>query len=419
MEVGQTNLADMAWLGLRGLTSRKTVAALAILSVAIGVTSVVSLVAYTTGVSQSIISAIDTLGPTTVLVLPAQGSILTQATVAGLESLPYVQAVYPVVEGGASISLGGQQQFVSVVGVDNLSTVLGQVNLQSGNVYPPAMAPLAVIGADIAHPGGGIVLQPGDQLILHMPDGAAAVEVTGILKPSGFNPISDSDTSVFLPLQEAMVMLNRSSYSIIALKVDSVKDVSIVSNLITFLFGNSVTVASVQQIINTVSTIVSGLSFLLTAVASISLLVGAIGIASTMITKVYQRIREIGIMKTVGMKNTDVLGVFLMESLIVGASGGGLGLVLGALGSTALASLLSGGASAGRTASGGLVPGGIGASAGRTASGGLVPGGIRPVITPELLVGAVLIGLVVSLVAGIYPAWRASRLTPVEAIRRE
>ncbi|BBD72761.1 permease [Sulfodiicoccus acidiphilus] len=392
----------MTWLGLRGLTSRKMVAALAILSVAIGVTSVVSLVAYTTGVSDSIISAIETLGPTTILVLPSHGSLLTQATVTRLETLPYVKVVYPVVEGGATVSLGGQQTFVSVVGVDNLSTVLGQVNLQSGNVYPAAMAPLAVIGADVANPGNGIRLQPGDQLILHLQDGAATVEITGILQPSGFSPISDSDTSVFLPLQEAMVILNRTTYSIVALKVDSVKDVPIVSNLITYLFGNSVTVASVQQIINTVSTIVSGLSFLLTAVASISLLVGAIGIASTMITKVYQRIREIGIMKTVGMKNRDVLGVFLMESLIVGASGGALGVVLGTFGSIALAALLSGGA-----------------RAGRSASGGLVSGHITPVVTPELLVGAVAIGLVVSLVAGIYPAWRASRLTPVEAIRRE
>jgi len=137
-----------------------------------------------------------------------------------------------------------------------------------------------------------------------------------------------------------MAILNRTSYSELIVEAQSVNDVNNVVNLIGEIYGTQFSVISVQQLINTVSTITSGFSFLLISVASISLFVGAAGIMAIMLSRVYQKIREIGIMKTVGLTTRDILLVFLAESGIIGLIGGIVGVLVGLVG-TSFIDLLS------------------------------------------------------------------------------
>ncbi|WP_181444339.1 ABC transporter permease [Sulfolobus sp. E11-6] len=418
------NSLDILWLAYKGLVSRKAIAILAIISVMIGVASVTILVAFTQGVSQSILSVVEALGPNTILVLPRGGASLTQASVATIASLPGIKAVYPVVSGFGEINAEGQPLGVSIIGVDNLSALLGQVLLESGSVYPPVTSPEAVIGSEVANPVPGVFFSPGNTITVQISRGnSVTLEVVGVLSPSGANPLSNSETSIFLPLGEAMAILNRTSYSELIVEAQSVNDVNNIVNLIGEIYGNQYSVISVQQLINTVSTITSGFSFLLISVASISLFVGAVGIMAIMLSRVYQRIREIGIMKTVGLTTRDILLVFLAESGIIGLIGGIVGVLVGLVG-TSFIDLLSAitsqsvSSSPVNTNTGGFRGGGFGrfGSASTSSSSFFT---FKPVISIEAILIALIVAVAVSLIAGIYPAWKAAKLTAIDAIRRD
>ncbi|BFI74618.1 ABC transporter permease [Sulfurisphaera ohwakuensis] len=412
---------DIIWLAYKGLISRKAIAILAVIAVLIGVASVTILVAFTQGVSQSILSIVESLGPKTILVLPARGEGLTQATVVSLEGLPDIEAIYPVVSGFGTINIEGQSMGVTIIGINNLSALLGQVLLTSGTIYPPVTTPEAVIGSQVANPLPGVFITPGDTITVQIGrDETVPIEVVGVLSPSGANPLSNSETSIFLPLSEAMAILNRTTYSEIIIEADSVNDVNTVATLIQDIYGNELSVITVQQLINTVSTITGGFSFLLISVASISLFVGAIGIMGIMLSRVYQRIREIGIMKTLGLTTRDVLLVFLTESGIIGLLGGIAGILVGLIG-TSFFDIISSFANSSTSipnSSGAAARGGFGRGFGRGASS-ISVFTFKPIISVEAIAIALAVAIIVSLIAGIYPAWKASKLTVIDAIRRD
>ncbi|WP_009991776.1 MULTISPECIES: ABC transporter permease [Saccharolobus] len=413
------NLFDILWLSYKGLISRKIIAILAIISVVIGVASVTTLVAFTQGVGQSILSVVESLGPKTILILPSRGSLLTQATVATIESLPGVEAVYGVVSGFGTINVEGQPIDVTIIGVNNLSAILGQVLLESGSTYPPITSPEAVIGSEVANPVPGVYFSVGSEITIQISRGNSVnLEVVGILSPSGANPLSNSETSIFIPLGEAMAILNKTSYNELIVEAQSVNDVNTIATIIEDIYGNQLNVVTVQQLINTVSTITSGFSFLLITVASISLFVGAVGIMAIMLSRVYQRIREIGIMKTLGLTTRDVLLVFMSEAGIIGVIGGLIGIVAGLI-STSFVDILS---SISSQSSNNISESGFRGEFAALFSRGRATGQLlsfKPIISVEAIVIALIVAIAVSLIAGLYPAWKASKLTVIDAIRRE
>ena len=127
-------------------------------------------------------------------------------------------------------------------------------------------------------------------------------------------------------------------------------------------------------------------------IALISLLVGGIGIMNTMYTSVLERTREIGVMKAIGAKNSDVLGMFLIESGLLGLVGGAIGVIIG----MSISKLVE-----------------IGAN---SAFG---PGTIVAVFPPYLIIGALAFSFIVGALSGVLPARRASKLKPVDALRSE
>ncbi|MEM1626710.1 MAG: FtsX-like permease family protein [Sulfolobaceae archaeon] len=391
-------LRDIILLSIKDLFSRKVITILTIFSVTIGIGSMIILVSTTEGISESISNSLYSLGPNTIIVLPGRGVPLTQNELNIISSLPYVASKYPAVEGSAVVYVNGQPFPITIIGIDNLSVVLGSYQLIAGREYPKGKVPLAVVGYDIATGNSNsLVIKPGDPVVVHLPNGLNYILYTsGILSPSGFTPLADADNSIFLPFDEAIVILNRSTYSAIFVRSTSVENVNVLANLISAVLGNSVRVITVTQIVNTVLQITYSISFLLTAVVSISLFVAVLGIMSTSMIIVYQRIREIGIMKTLGMKSRDVLLVYLTRSGIIGFLGGILGIITG----IPISYLLS--------TSGFRIGGNL----------GLILT-YQPIISPYLIILAITISVVVGMAGGSYPAWRASRLNPIEAIRQE
>lgn len=408
---------DTFGLGFKGLKEKKIVAILTILSVAVGVASIVALVSQTTGIQTSVVNSLQQLGPTSILVTPSGPTKLTEADVAEISSLPGVSAVIPMVRAAANVTVGGQSTSVTIIGIDSISTLLGQVNLNNGNVYVPTTVPLAVVGYDVAFPvaGGPIAAHSGQPLIIQQTVGGASrtvtLQVAGVLNSYGSTPLIPIDDSIFLPLDAAMSLFNRRSYNLLLVRASNVQSVGNVSQILTDIYGNNAKIVTIQQITQTVSSITGQFGLLLGSIAAISLTVAGLGIGSIMLVSVYQRTHEIGILKSVGFKGRNVMGLFLTESIIIGTVGGVIGLLSGSAVSYAIPAFFAG-----------LIHTGRGTASARTkhtaASTTSFPT-YTPIITPEIAFLSMLIALTVSIVAGLYPAWRASRMDPMKAIRSE
>ncbi len=235
--------------------------------------------------------------------------------------------------------------------------------------------------------------------------------VTAVLKEvGGFSFGGPSDTGVYIPTAQAQSFFGTDECNMIVVKLKNSDKATIdnVSKAIEDTFDGEVSVISSTAVVDILSGVFSVISLFLVGIAAISLLVAGIGIMNIMIVSLIERTREIGILKALGMKSRTVLTIFLSESVIIGLIGAVIGIVLGWGLANVVAVVLSGG---------GLFQGvGGNQAASRIQSGYMT---ITPVLTPTVLVGALLFGIGVSVIFALYPAWRASKLKPVEALRYE
>ena len=214
-----------------------------------------------------------------------------------------------------------------------------------------------------------------------------------------------SDYAVYVPLDTAQTCFETTEVSTIIVQLDQSDETSIrqTSKDLENAFNKQVLVVSSTSIYNTISSVMDRVQMLMTGVIAISLLVAGVGIMNIMIISLIERTREIGIMKAIGMKNGTVLAVFLSEALIMGLIGTVAGIGLGYLLAFGINQL---------DLLGGMIS---------SATEGTIMGGLpsSPVLTPSNLLSALLFGLAVSIIFGMYPAWRASKLEPVDALRYE
>jgi putative ABC transport system permease protein len=232
--------------------------------------------------------------------------------------------------------------------------------------------------------------------------------VVGVLKPiGGFGLAGPSDTGVYMSIAQAESFFNTGVADLIIVKLfdDSNATTTSVSNAIKSLFGDQVSVVSPTAVLNILGNVFSVIQLFLAGIAAISLLVAGIGIMNIMIVSLMERTREIGILKALGMRNRTVLSVFLSESIIIGLLGAVVGIVSGWILANIVALVFQGG---------GLINAGTAQMEGTAAHIA-----ITPVLTPTVVMLALGFGVGVSAIFALYPAWRASRLKPVEALRYE
>ena len=144
---------DLVKIALKDLSQRRLRTGLTILSVAIGVASIIALVAQTMGIQQSVIDTLYKLGPSTIVITP-RGSTLTQVDVIRISELQNVERVIPIIQTPATIYRSGQQVQVTLVGIrsGDLEALLGDVKIVDGSIYPDAPVPVALVGYTIAFP---------------------------------------------------------------------------------------------------------------------------------------------------------------------------------------------------------------------------------------------------------------------------
>lgn len=231
-------------------------------------------------------------------------------------------------------------------------------------------------------------LQPGGSVVIR----GERLPVKGILAPTG----GKDDVTVFLPLATAQRLFNSGEHvSFLAVKVDDVAAIDMAIERIREQV--SLGVVSDQQMLASVLSIVGSVNVTLQLIAVVAVLAAAFGIVNTMLTATYERKREIGILQALGATQRTIFTLFLVESGLYGLLGGICGVAGGLLLSTVAAPQLE-----------------------QNIFTSFVKGtGNVGVLDPTVIFGSILFSAVVAILAGLYPAWRASRLSPVEAISYE
>ena len=433
------NPKDTIKLSLQGMSQRKLRTGLTVLTVMIGVATIIALISLVTGVTASITQSLDTIGPTTVY-MSASGpnGIFTNAQVSEIESLPNVSSVIPVLNFRANITTSTGSSSVTVLGIENssLSSVLGKLDLASGSLYSDSGIDQAIIGYSIVNPSTGSPSNIEVDRPLYLSDirTSAGVKIvpivpTGLLGEYGTSFFVDPDTSIFMPLTQAESLMDKYSYNVLVIKATSLNSTSALSTLLSDIFGNSATILSVQSITSTVSSITGTLGLLLGSIGGISLIVAGIGILSIMMVSVSERTKEIGILKSIGFKQRDIMLLFLSEAVLIGIIGGIVGMAAGVGGSYIIPTLLSHGSSS-PSFSGASTSTPTANSKGFSRSGAFSGKGsgfgsasssvsFSPVITIQTLLLAFTIAILISIAAGLYPAWKASKVDPIIALRSE
>ncbi len=423
---------------------RKLRAALTTLGVVIGIAAIVALLSITTGLQTTITDQLNRgLAADTLLVVSGssalggggggggfgggEGGGLGGGLGGGSTTAPLfinytteIDALSPHIKSSVAIiqrtgyienSSGVTRNAQSIIGVDfaayanDYPTTFVAAN---GTIPTNPVDTDIVVGSRISSPrlNGTIFVRAGDTVNVSFTNNTRlpfvnqsyTATVAGVLNTvGGFGIGGPSDTGLYMPLSQAEQFFNTDQADIIIVKLDS-SDAAVVnetSTLITKYFSNEVSVISATAVQSLLGTIFSTIQLFLGGIAAISLLVAGIGIMNIMIVSLIERTREIGILKALGMKSHTVLYIFLTESVIIGLIGAIIGIISGWILANIVALFL------GR---GGILGGAL---------------SITPILTPEVLIGALAFGVGVSVIFALYPAWRASKLKPVEALRYE
>jgi putative ABC transport system permease protein len=330
---------------------------------------------------------------------------LTTRDVIMLKSVDNIKYIMGVISGNAEASYLGKNTRVSIEGVDvSVWKNMVSTELLSGRYLIQGDVGSVVIGGRTANSTFNDV-----QINRQITIGGSTFKIVGILKESG----GSDDSRIFMPIDNAVTILEgkeAGTFDSILVKISdiSLTDTTIAQITSKLMLSHSIlqqnrkdfSVSSLKSMQETVSSTLSSMSLFLSAIAAISLIVGAIGIMNTMFTSVLEKTREIGILKAIGAKNLDILNIFLLNSAIIGLIGGVFGVILGIFSSGLISQM------AGTTTSQG----------GRM---GMFQFLSSTYVSPQLIIGAFAVAILVGLISGAIPAYGASRMNPIEALRYE
>jgi putative ABC transport system permease protein len=316
----------------------------------------------------------------------------------------------------STVTVGETTVQAEVVGIDlnSLSDLYKGITLSDGTYPTQTDTTGAAIGSDIASPTGSSVQIGVNQMISVVMSAAPGKSgstsllllVKGILSPYGSVLFSNIDDTLFISISAASLLLQTPYYSGFYVLTTSANVVSTVQTAIESQYGSNVRVTNAGSISSSVESISSQMTVFLGAIGGVSLFVAAVGITNTMFVSVMERTREIGVLKALGYQSKQILSIFLSEAVVTGAIGGIFGTILGYILSFLMGGMLPmGGGSIG----GGPMGGGSSSTTSTT----------TPIFTANLLLFSLFFPVLVSVLAGVYPARRASRMNAVVALKYE
>ncbi|MFH1697020.1 MAG: ABC transporter permease [Candidatus Diapherotrites archaeon] len=424
-------LSDSFRLSANSITHRRLRSWLTLLGIVIGVAAVVSIISIGEGAQASVTAQLSGLGADIITITPGHsragmfvgsfrgGREPSQRTVSSEDSdeptltkldssivrgNPNVLYVNETVSGRADIVFLSEEGSASIEGVNpNAWRETSNLELASGRFLTSSDASAIVIGDRIANEMFKQPITIGRRITVE----GRQFTVVGIIKASGSGGfgMGGSDSTIYMTHLNAwgLADIEKDTYSSLQVKVSDEELVEETTEQLTqsLLILRKVTadtqdfsITSSQAIQEQVSSVTETLTLFLAAIAAVSLIVGAVGVANSMFTSVLEKTREVGILKALGSTNNEILTLFIIESGLFGLVGGLIGVLIGTLISYGIASL-------------GII------------SIPMIRGGTSTLVTPQLVIVAVLLSTVIGIVSGVMPARAAAQLKPVEALRYE
>jgi putative ABC transport system permease protein len=419
-------LTDIFSYAFSAIKLRKLRAGLTTLGVVIGIAAIVALLSITQGLQVAIASQLQRGFATDTLIVTARSESGFKLLVNDTQIIEEVGSgnvtvsVAVILRTGYIKNLENQTSRVTIVGVDYAKyreIYSSTFAAEEGTIPQNPENSSVVVGKRVSDPwnNGTFFCRVSETVTIIWTSRPLKNEtytgtVVAVLQEvGGFSFGGPSDTSIYIPITQAQGFFGTDECEMIIVKLKNADEATIDSTAkaIREAFGGQVTVTSSTAILNVISSVFSTIELFLGGIAAISLLVAGIGIMNIMIVSMMERTREIGILKALGMKNRQVLLIFLSEAVIIGLLGAVIGVGAGWGIAQVTVRVFS---------TGGSFGGGIRQTNQATLANGIT---ISPVLTPTVLFGAIAFGLIVSVLFGLYPAWRASKLKPVEALRYE
>lgn len=394
-------ILDIFSTATEGLRERKFRFALNLIGILIGCAAVTGLISITQGLGDEVGGQLEIFGPTNIMVIPgriqSQGIILQTFRWRDLEvidTVPHIDVATPIIgDKYCYYEVRGERYFAIVYGVmPEYFDIFKSYKVEQGRALARSDRAAAVIGSLVAKPRGEDepIIELGERIRIEVKVGEETREmifrVVGILEEIGGTFGSEDDSSITIPFRVCQQLYEvGGEFEYIAASVDEMENVDFAKEEIKDKMGDSVTVMSYETIQDLVAQVLGMIEAVLGGIAAISLVVAGVGIINTMTISVMERTREIGVLKAIGAKSNEVLLLFLSEALVTGFFGGILGSIVGFLLSNIIGNYIN-----------------------------------MPVSTSfDLALGVTCFAVLTSALSGLYPAWRAANLNPVDALRYE
>ncbi|WP_445475563.1 ABC transporter permease [Methanococcoides methylutens] len=394
-------------LSIGSISSYKLRSALTTLGIIIGIAAVVANVSLGASFNQFFVDELGSQGSNFIVIYSEDINLFYDNQLDVIKNTPKVEGVSPIRQQLAGVTYISTLRQIDIQGTSADYEKIGNIQMEVGNFFSDQDKYAAVLGSDVAYEKFDQKVSYRNSIDIEFirRDGtpvSRSFKVIGIIDSPDTTFIqsgAESDVRIFIPIDTMNEMLGIEDYGGFSITVEDAESVRPVSDEIDRKIARSLGVSEREldnedvkpysifnqaDILDQLDELSAGLTSLFISVALISLVVGSIGIMNIMLVTVTERTKEIGLLKSLGYTRSNILYLFITESIILGLIGGILGTILGFVGSYAAVSFL----------------------------------GLPYIFPTYLLVLGVGIAVVVGLIAGVYPANKASKLDPVESLRK-
>lgn len=401
-------LLDILRMSFKVLTEKKARAILTIIGISLGPFALVMISSVIDGYGDYVISQVEGLGQNVIVLFPSTGYKFSESDLNTIRSLDGVKRAEPFYSIQGQVKVGSETRivFIYAIPVEVVFESMRGLEILKGSIPSESEYLKALIGYKIAHSDdNSVVYDVGDVVtvtFLKTTNSGSEVRrvsvvVNAVLKEFGGAFILSPDTTILLPLQAGSRLLGLNEWSGIYVLVKSSDLVPQVLRELQEIYRGKADIISFQSIANIINSVIGAMNFISFAASLSAFAVAISGVAATMITSVVERIREIGVLKALGFKDSQVISMILAESIIMSIIGGVIGISLGIIGAHILASR--------------------GFELKMSAQSIIISA--PPKITTLSILRAAGLTLLVGVIGGVFPAYRAAKIPPAVALRYE